>query len=355
MRTRVAPNSLLATLLIVVFLFAGCASKRPQEPMADCPDIATTGQLNVLVLNTLYDAPASLRAKTWTDIAEFSAANKVHVLLIQEAVLSDVDHIQKLLGTSDSARDLQRVLNARSSEPYELRVAWETGVPFVLTTANAILSRCDITRHFSAFLPIQSEEVFEGIELKITRNVQVAQLSLPGYGTLHIYNTHLCSNCSSEGLQRQVEAIIAFRQQVEGKSRGDHVVFGGDLNLDLAKGPAEQAVYATITRAGFRDVYEEYRRVQFGDALESLCWNGKPDIHCTDGVSPIQGIITSQTGGNVSTPQRIDYLFLGGADSIRSSKVVFNPGNAATGPINPSEPAVSDHSGVFAQITLGRR
>jgi maltose 6'-phosphate phosphatase len=352
MMTRVIQTSLLATL--VIFLLAGCVSKRPQEPIADCPDIAATGQLNVLVLNTVYDAPAAVREKSWTDVAEFSAANKVHVLLLQEAVLSDVDHIQKLLGTSDSARDLQRVLNERSSEPYELRVAWETGVPLVLTTANAILSRCNITRHFAAFLPIESEEVFEGIELKITRNVQVAQLSLPGHGTLHIYNTHLCSNCSSEGLQRQVEAILAFMQQVEGKAQGDHVVFGGDFNLDLAKGPAEQAVYATITRAGFQDVYAEYRRVQFGDALESLCWNGKPDIHCTDGVSPIQGIITSQTGGNVSTPKRIDYLFLGGADSIRSSKVVFNPGNATTGPINPTEPAVSDHSGVFAQITLGR-
>ena len=187
---------------MVIFLLAGCVSKRPQEPIADCPDIAATGQLNVLVLNTVYDAPAAVREKSWTDVAEFSAANKVHVLLLQEAVLSDVDHIQKLLGTSDSARDLQRVLNERSSEPYELRVAWETGVPLVLTTANAILSRCNITRHFAAFLPIESEEVFEGIELKITRNVQVAQLSLPGHGTLHIYNTHLCSNCSSEGLQR---------------------------------------------------------------------------------------------------------------------------------------------------------
>lgn len=352
MMTRVIQTSLLATL--VIFLLAGCVSKRPQEPIADCPDIAATGQLNVLVLNTVYDAPAAVREKSWTDVAEFSAANKVHVLLLQEAVLSDVDHIQKLLGTSDSARDLQRVLNERSSEPYELRVAWETGVPLVLTTANAILSRCNITRHFAAFLPIESEEVFEGIELKITRNVQVAQLSLPGYGTLHIYNTHLCSNCSAEGLQRQVEAILAFMQQVEGKATGNHVLFGGDFNLDLGKGSAEQAVYGTITRAGFRDVYAEYRRVQVGEERETLCWNGKADIHCTDGVSPIQGIITSQTGGNVSTPKRIDYLFLGGADSIRSSKVVFNPGNAATGPINPSEPAVSDHSGVFAQITLGR-
>jgi hypothetical protein len=51
-------------------------------------------------------------------------------------------------------------------------------------------------------------------------------------------------------------------------------------------------------------------------------------------------------------PARIDYLFLRGSDAVRVSKVVFNPGNAAIGPINPSKPAVSDHSGVFSQITL---
>jgi endonuclease/exonuclease/phosphatase family metal-dependent hydrolase len=339
---------------LAVLLPAGCASKRPQEPMADCPDIAATGQLNVLVLNTLYDAPATVRQKSWTDVAEFAAANKVHVLLLQEAVLSDVDHIQQLLGTSDSARDLQRVLNERSSEPYELRVAWETGVPFVLTTANAILSRCDVTRHFATFLPIESEQVFEGVKLKITRNVQVAQLNLPGYGNLHVYNTHLCSDCAIESLRQQVDAVLNFMRQVEGKATGTHILLGGDFNLDRAKGPAERAVYDGITAAGLRDVYAEYRQQQFSEARDTLCWNGKADIHCTEGVSPLQGIITSQTGGNVSTPQRIDYLFLGRAGSVTSSKVVFNPGTAATGPINPSQPAVSDHSGVFAQITLQR-
>jgi maltose 6'-phosphate phosphatase len=333
---------------------SGCASKRSQEPVADCPDIATTGRLNVLTLNTLYDAPASIRQKAWNDIAEFAVAQKIHVLMLQEAVLSDVDRIQKLLGTSDSARDLQRVLNERSSEPYELRVAWETGVPLVLTTANAILSRCDVTRHFATFLPVESEEAFEGIDLKITRNVQVAQMSLPGYGTLHVYNTHFCAACSSESLERQVRAVLEFVERVEGKAAGSHVILGGDLNLDLAKGAPEQAVYEIITRAGFRDVYAEYRRAQIGDAPDTLCWNGKADIHCTDGVSPLQGLIAQRTGAAFSKPARIDYLFLRDADAVHLSRVVFNPGNTATGPIDPSESAVSDHSGVLAEITLSR-
>lgn len=341
-------------VIALVFLSSGCASKRPQQPTAGCPDVATAGQVNVLTLNLLYDMAASARQQAWNDIAQFAIAHNVHVLLLQEAVLSDVDRIQKLLGTSDSAGDLQRVLNERSSEPYELRVAWETGVPLVLTTANAILSRCDVTRHFQAFLPIESEEAFEGVDFKITRNVQVAQLSLPGYGTLHVYNTHLCAACSAESLKRQAEAVLAVVERVEGKSAGNHVVLGGDFNLDLVKGTAERAVYETITRAGFRDIYAEYRKTEFGDARDTLCWNGKADIHCTDGVSPMQGLIDQKTGAAFSRPMRIDYLFLRGGDSVRLSQVVFNPGNTATGPINPAEPAVSDHSGVFAEIMLRR-
>lgn len=338
--------------IALLILWSGCAFKRPQQQTVSCPDIATAGRLNVLTLNLLYDMAAFARQQTWSDIAQFAVAHNVHVLLLQEAVLSDVDRIQKLLGTSDSARDLQRVLNERSSEPYELRVAWETGVPLVLTTANAILSRCDVTRHFQAFLPIESEEAFEGVDLKITRNVQVAQLSLPGYGTLHVYNTHLCAACSAESLNRQVEAVLAFVEQVEGKSAGNHVILGGDLNLDRAKGESEQAVYEAITRAGFRDVYAEYRTTTFGDARDAFCWNGRPDIHCTDGVSPTQGLIDQKTGAAFSRPTRIDYLFLRGFDTVRLSRVVFNPGNTKTGPVNPSESAVSDHSGVFAEIML---
>jgi maltose 6'-phosphate phosphatase len=341
-------------LLALALVVPGCATPRVQPLPADCPDIAETGRLNILTLNGLYDAPAAIRAKGWTDIAQFAVANNVHVLMLQEAVLTDVDRLQALLGTADSARDLQRVLNERSADPYELRVAWESGVPFVLTTANATLSRCNITRHFASFLPIESEEVFEGVSLKITRNVQVAQLNIPGYGNLHIYNTHLCSACAVEALQRQVDALLAFMQQVEGKSSGNHLILGGDFNLDLAKGLPEQAVYETMTRAGLRDLYADYRRTQFGEARDTLCRQGVADIHCTIGTSPVEGLIDSRTGAALPKPQRIDYLFMSGTDPVTTSRVVFNPGNGATGPINPTEPAVSDHSGVFVQITLIR-
>jgi maltose 6'-phosphate phosphatase len=340
------------TFLALVLLLQGCASKRSSELSAECADIATTGQLNVLTLNGLFDAPAAERAKGWADVAQFAVTNNVHVLLLQEAVMTDVDRIQALLGTSDSARDLQRVLNERSADPYELRVAWETGIPLVLTTANAMLSRCHVTRHFSTFLPIEAEMVFEGINVKITRNVQAAHINVPGYGILHLYNTHLCSACPVEALRRQVDGLLAFVQQVEAIATNSHVVLGGDLNLDLAKGAAERAVYEAIIRGGFRDSYAEYRKTQFSEELGTLCGNGVPDIHCTDGVSPIQGLLDKQTGAELSKPTRIDYIFLRGTNTVSTSTVVFNPGNAATGPINPAKPAVSDHSGVFTQIRL---
>lgn len=345
---------LAMTLLALALVFPGCASKRSPEPSPGCTDIANTGHLNVLTLNVLYDLPAAVREKSWADIAQFAMANNVHVLFIQEAVMTDVEPIEKLLGTSDSARDLQRALNGVSPKPYELSVAWETGVPLVLTTANAILSRCNITRHLWTFLPIESEEAFEGIDFKITRNVQLARMHIPGYGNLHIYNTHLCSACSVEALRRQVDALLAFVQRAEAVVPSNRVFLGGDFNIDLAKGAAERDSYEAIMNGGFKDIYADFRKTAFGESLETLCWNGIPDIHCTDGVSPLQGLIARKTGADVSRPTRIDYLFHMGADNVRASRVIFNPGNTSTGPINPQEPAVSDHSGVFAQITLSR-
>jgi len=132
---RIFRGSIVSVFMVLVFLMHGCASNRPQQPVANYPNIARTGQLNVLTLNLLYDAPAAMKQKAWNDIAQFAVTHNVHVLLLQEAVLSDVDRIQEILGTADSARDLQQVLNARSAEPYELRVAWETGISLVLTTA----------------------------------------------------------------------------------------------------------------------------------------------------------------------------------------------------------------------------
>ena len=237
---RIWSFAVIALMMAVL----SCTSEQPDpEPVAGCQDIRQAGQLNILTLNTVFDAPAAVRQKSWTDIAQYAVRNNVHVLLIQEAVFTDIDRLQNLLGTSNSARDLQRILNQESSEPYDLRVAWESGSPLVLSTANAVLSRCTITQDSQTFLPIESETVFEGFQLKTTRNVQAAHLDIPGYGSLHLYNTHLCSDCPVQSLEQQVQALVSVIGTAEARGRGRSIVLGGDFNLDLAKGAGEQAIY----------------------------------------------------------------------------------------------------------------
>ncbi len=104
------------------------------------------GQLNILTLNVLYDAAAAVRQTSWAEVARFAVAHNVHVLLLQEMVMTDVERLEQLLAPRQRPR-LSTRLNGVSPEPYDLRVAWQTGVPLVLATANAILSRCEITRH----------------------------------------------------------------------------------------------------------------------------------------------------------------------------------------------------------------
>jgi hypothetical protein len=151
-----------------------------------------------------------------------------------------------------------------------------------------------------------------------------------------------------------VEALWGFVQQSEAVVPSPHVLLGGDFNLDITTGGQEGAPYDTILSTGFSDVYAQFRLTALREPAETLCANGIADIHCTDGVSPLRGLIATQTGADFSTPKRLDYTFLRGVDAIQASRVVFNPGNASTGPIDPDQPAVSDHSGVFAQITLVR-
>jgi hypothetical protein len=59
MTVRIPMSHLAATLLALALILPGCASRRPPELPPGCMDIANTGQLNVLTLNVLFDAPAA--------------------------------------------------------------------------------------------------------------------------------------------------------------------------------------------------------------------------------------------------------------------------------------------------------
>ena len=46
-------GSLVSIFITLSLLMHGCASQRPQQLVANCSDIASTGQLNVLTLTAL--------------------------------------------------------------------------------------------------------------------------------------------------------------------------------------------------------------------------------------------------------------------------------------------------------------
>lgn len=110
--------------------------------------------------------------------------------------------------------------------------------------------------------------VFEGINLKITRNVQAAHMNVPGFGILHLYNTHLCSACSIEALRRLVDGLLGFVQQVEAVTSNNHAVIGGDFNLDSVKGAAEQSVYEAIMKMVFETVTQSIGKPSFPRSQE---------------------------------------------------------------------------------------
>ena len=60
------------------------------------------------------------------------------------------------------------------------------------------------------------------------------------------------------------------------------------------------------------------------------------DEHCTVGVSDLNG----------RNARRIDYFFLLGFGDLLENRVAFNP------LIDPEQPTVSDHAGVFSKLTL---
>ena len=87
------------------------------------------------------------------------------------------------------------------------------------------------------------------------------------------------------------------------------------------------------------DAYAERAIAAAGgqETLDTLCENEDvPDEHCTTGVSELNG----------PKSRRKDYIFMKGFMDVPLSKVAFNT------LVNPDEPTVSDHAGVFVRLIL---
>ncbi len=345
---------------------------------AQCGDVANRmpRHLNVLTLNLAF-FEIERRDERLELVAEFAkdsalAGEPIDVFLLQEVVGG------ALVGTANSAQDLQAALAPLN---YDLKTVFESGLPGVLATANAILSRCEIVATLFRFLPLTSEQVqIEGLEIPITRNVMLARLKIPGaprfVRRLNVYNTHLCAGgsgsiggievtgCTVPERATQLGAALRFVKNVErlfSFFRARPHLFGGDFNIDRFRDDnAERPLYEGIIAAGFADSYADAQ----AESLDDLCVRGdktftpfpdrfptlvqqwEPDQHCTTGVSffsAINGVFPEFVD---TTPRRIDYIFGKGLDA-GAGEVVFNP-NAS--PPELFEPVVSDHAGVLVRL-----
>lgn len=336
-------SGLLAALLLAAAPFTGARA-------ADCDDLDGRGYAQILTLNLLFSEVQQREAR-FQAIATFLAGlpKPVDFILLQEVVGG------ALVGTDNSADDLRDVIEATTGEDYELRTAFEAGLPGVLATANAILSRCDIRFHFARFLPLSSETIEVGdLSIPVSRNVMMARVKVPGFGRLNLYNTHLCAgDCTVPELADQAEAAVDFVNDVERFfsffRRRPHIL-GGDFNQDNFRGGPnsptdpfgpEKFIYDGIVYGeDFEDTYAEALYRNQGVTLEELCENeAEADEHCTVGVSTLDG----------NNARRIDYLFARNFGRVIDGRVVFNdkvPGNIGIGP------GVSDHAGVLVRVNL---
>ena len=163
----------------------------------------------------------------------------------------------------------------------------------------------------------------------------MTRLNIPDFGKLNVYNTHLCAKCTADELGAQLDVLLPFVREVEEFFPQDNpVILGGDFNIDRFRDDPfeERPFYDRIIDADFTDAYAQDR------ILEDLCEDADvADTHCTVGVSSL----------DVGDPgRRIDYIFVNEVDDVRESRVVFNT------LVDPSQPTVSNHAGVFVSVEL---
>jgi maltose 6'-phosphate phosphatase len=312
--------------IILVTVFAFLFSNRSFAWQSQCEDIVLRGHLNILTINILYSelVDRTERLKTIADfiIEETDASEPVDVILLQETVSGT------LAGTINNSLELRNLLSVRGLD-YNLRSRSVTGVRGILMVGNALLSRCEITCFESLILPFVPETV-ANIPFPIRHEVQMARIDVPGYNSIDVYNTHLCSFCPGSERFKQAEAMMLFLSMVEDcGGDGNPVILGGDFNTDLTV-PTDIPVYELITQDfGFTDTYTA--------------------VHdCSDCCSEQQGYAgcTYAVDDNPlafgAPPMRIDYIFVKGtAFESYESRVVFT-----------ASPWVSDHSGLLSRIKL---
>ncbi len=294
---------------------------------AQSSDSACSKHLTMMSINLLF-SETQTRDDRLRAIADRVSKEKIDVILLQEVVGG------LLVGTDNSAEDLGDILFEEYGLHYHLRTAFETGVPGLLSVANAVLSRFEIESTVVKTLPGVSELKIGGISIEVERNVQMVRLKILNFGNIDVFNTHLCARCELAERDEQLDVLRQFVKDFESDPPGKNPnVLGGDFNFDrFDNDGTERFLYEKIISDGFNDAYA----VAVDNPLDTLCEDeDNADEHCTVGVSELNG----------ENARRIDNIFAKGFKRVIESRVYFN--TAITG-----ETTVSDHAAVFTGLEL---
>ena len=315
--------SIASVIVLLLLIITSCSS--------DNNNSSDEISLDILTINLLF-SELSERTSRLESIADFieqrqSSNDTVDIIFLQEVVGGFIS------GTSNSSVDLVNMLSARGLD-YHIYYRLSNGLPVLLQQGNAILSRFEISSTAYTALPAASEEINTEFQLTLRQEIIMAEIRVPGFGEVNLYNTHFCAFCDPAERLVQTSAAINFIESIESQSGSVPVIFGGDLNIDLNV-QDDQPSYDVIINNSFVDSYTFINRCII------CCSPAFGYSGCTYAV-PGNIYATSLFQGQPIDISRIDYIFTKNA-TVVSSSVVFN-----------DYPWVSDHSGVLTHIKLNK-
>lgn len=283
-------------------------AQQPEEPQAG---------IKILTLNVMQNAPEA-RAVRFQQIVDFLKPAAVHLLALQELSGGPYD----TPATQDSGADLAGMLAAAGLEyGYYTEANW--GYPPYLVFKVGILPRYSMIATAAGCTGTPGD----GWVFPERKNVVMAAMIIPGFGRVNLYSVHVYTP-SAEGVEAQIDNLIAFVEQTDGQYPPAASIVGGDLNFSVDAWPG---AYQKFLDHGFKDTY-----------AAAHC-PGSPKNCCTP--ENTQGCTIRVPGnplGSGGTPSRIDFLLVRGKGmQVKQSQVAFNGANG---------PFVSDHSGVLTEI-----
>lgn len=285
-------------------------SQQPQAPQAS---------VKVLTLNVMQNA-SEARASRFQRIVDFLATQPVHLLALQELSGGSYDDPP----TEDSGADLAGMLaDAGLQYGYFTEANW--GYPDYLVFKVGILPRYIMTT--TAATSTGTPTDLPGPDFPERKNVVMVAVDIPGFGRVNLFSVHIY-NPSAEGIEPQIDNLLAFVNLVDGQNPAVATLVSGDLNFSI---DSEPVAYQKFISQGFIDTYAAANC----PADPQNCCSPSNLPGCTFGV-PGNPFTTSDA------PSRIDFIFVRGRGvRVKQSKVIFNGVDADF---------VSDHCAVLTEI-----